>query len=148
MKIVLHWVGKTKDVFIRDGIRKYLGFLRPYASVDVIEIKEEKGSFPTQAVKEREGRRILRQVNDFILLDEGGHQYTSRGFAELLKSFEGSVLKFVIGGSFGVSEAVHREAKIILSLSNLTFTHEMSRLILLEQLYRAFTILHNKKYHY
>lgn len=148
MKIILYWVGRTKDTFVREGLKKYLSFIRPYASVDIIEIKEEKGSLPSHAVIEREGRRILKQVKDFILLDERGRQYTSLEFSEFLKSFKGSVLKFVIAGSFGASEAVRQKAKAILSLSKLTFTHEMARLVLLEQIYRALTILHNKKYHH
>jgi 23S rRNA (pseudouridine1915-N3)-methyltransferase len=148
MKITFYWVGKTKEAHIREGIKKYLAFLKPYVSVEVVVIKEEKGALPIEEIKAREGMRILQQVNDFILLDETGHEYTSREFAEFLKSFEGGTVKFVIGGCYGTSHAVHREAKAILSLSKLTLTHEISRFVLLEQLYRAFTILHNKKYHY
>jgi len=148
MKIILCWVGKTKDTHIQEGIKKYLTFLRPYASVEVVEIKEEKGTLPVEEIKAREGQRILRQVNDFILLDETGQQFSSVEFARFLKSFESGTVRFVIGGCYGTSDAVHKGAKAILSLSRLTLTHEISRLILLEQLYRAFTIIHNKKYHY
>jgi 23S rRNA (pseudouridine1915-N3)-methyltransferase len=148
MKITLCWVGKTKDTHIQEGIKKYLTFLKSYASVEIVEIKEEKGTLPVEEIKTREGQRILRQINDFILLDETGHEYTSREFAGFLKSFDSGTVRFVIGGCYGTSDAVHKKAKAMLSLSRLTLTHELSRLILLEQLYRAFTIIHNKKYHY
>ena len=137
--------GKTKEGFIRSGIDKYLRLLKPYARMELIEVKAGTGT-PSLVIKE-ESERLLRAVEPpFYLLDRDGKELSSEEFAEVLSGL--SRIDFVIGGAFGVSDELKASASLRLSLSRLTFTHELSRLILLEQLYRAMTIIEGRKYHY
>ena len=146
MKIKLIWPGKTKERFIREGIEKYLVLLRHYVDVSIIELKEEKGKDArNMVVKEEE--RILKLQVPYTLLDERGKSISSVGFAEYIAEHTPAV-NFVIGGAYGVSERVKKTAQYTLSLSKMTFTHEMSRLFLLEQLYRAFAIMNKRGYHH
>ncbi len=145
MKIRLVWVGKTKERFIQEGIEKYLRLLKPFADVAVSEVKEEKGK-DIQRMVEKEGERILKLRSPYVLLDERGKEYSSAAFADFL-SRRPSV-HFVVGGAYGVSERVKEAAEGAVALSKMTLTHEMSRLLLTEQLYRAFTILHKRGYHH
>ena len=145
MKIRLIWPGKTKEQFILEGINKYLKLSRPYADISIIEIKEEKGRDVMKTV-EKEGERILKLQEPYTLLDEKGEALTSLEFAEYIGS-QPSV-NFVLGGAFGVSEEIRKRAQKTLSLSKMTFTHEMSRLFFLEQLFRSFTIMHKRGYHH
>lgn len=148
-KIRLIWVGKSKDSFILDGVDKYLKLLKPYIRVEIVEVKEAKDS-GRKALKKREGLRILEKASSFILLDEGGTEMTSLEFTSFLKNIlDGPVQRdLVIGGTYGVSEEVRQTAWKRLSLSRMTFTHQMIRVTLLEQIYRAFTIIKGKAYHY
>jgi 23S rRNA (pseudouridine1915-N3)-methyltransferase len=146
MKIKVIWPGKTKEQFIREGIEKYLALLRPYAECSIIELKEEKNRDVRKMV-EKEGERILKLQVPYTLLDERGKSMTSVEFAEFIPDHTPPVY-FVLGGAYGVSEGVKKAAQTILSLSKMTFTHEMSRLFFLEQLYRAFTITHKRGYHH
>ncbi|MGE5299729.1 MAG: 23S rRNA (pseudouridine(1915)-N(3))-methyltransferase RlmH [Acidobacteriota bacterium] len=146
MKIRLVWVGKTKERFIQEGIEKYLRLLRPFADVAVSEIREEKGK-DIQRMVEKEGERILKLRSPYVLLDEKGREYTSAGFADFLSGRQPYV-HFVVGGAYGVSERVKEAAEGTVALSEMTLTHEMSRLLLVEQLYRAFTIMHKRGYHH
>jgi len=146
MKIRVIWPGKTKEQFILEGMRKYLKLLRPYADINTIELKEEKGS-DVRKILEKEGERILKLQAPYTLLDEKGGPLTSMEFAEYLAGNQSSV-NFVLGGAYGVSDEVKKTARNSISLSRMTFTHEMSRLFFLEQLYRAFTIMHKKGYHH
>jgi 23S rRNA (pseudouridine1915-N3)-methyltransferase len=145
MKIRLIWPGKTKEQFILEGIKKYLKLSRPYADISIIEIKEEKGRDVMKTV-EKEGERILKLQEPYTLLDEKGEVLTSVEFAEYI-THKPSV-NFVLGGAYGVSEEVKKMAQKTLSLSKMTFTHEMSRLFFLEQLFRSFTIMHKRGYHH
>jgi 23S rRNA (pseudouridine1915-N3)-methyltransferase len=146
MKIRLAWVGRTKERFIQEGIEKYLRLLKPFTDVTVAEIREEKGK-DIQRIVEKEGERILKLRTPYVLLDESGKEYTSVGFADFLSGRSPS-LQFVIGGAYGVSGGVKDAAQAALALSRMTLTHEMSRLFLVEQLYRAFTIMHKRGYHH
>ena len=146
MKIKLVWVGKTKERFIDEGIKKYVTLLKPYADVSVVEIRDEKGKDVDRMV-EREGDRILKLQIPYVLLDEKGKDYTSREFSDFLGK-RASSLSFVVGGPYGVSEIVRGAARHIISLSKMTLTHEMARLLLVEQLYRAFTIIRGRGYHH
>lgn len=146
MKIRVVWTGKTKEQFIHDGIRKYAGLLRPYAKVSITEIKEEKGK-DIQRMIEKEGERIMDLRVPYVLLDEKGRNQTSSEFADFISS-QISELVFVLGGPFGVSDAVKATAKDTIALSRMTFTHEMARLFLFEQLFRAFTIINKRGYHH
>lgn len=152
MKIL--WVGKTKQNFIKDGVKEYQKRLRSYTSLKIIEVsdcKRSKNREITQ-VKETEVEAILKQLSskDFvILLDERGECLNSVQFANKISKIElHHNLVFVIGGVYGVHEKIQIRANYILRFSSFTFTHQMVRLLLMEQLYRAFTILHNKQYHY
>ena len=146
MKMRVIWPGKTKEQFILEGLRKYLKLLRPYADIQTIELKEEKGS-DVRKILEKEGERILRLQTPYTLFDEKGEALTSMEFASYVAGHQSSI-NFVLGGAYGVSEDVKKKALNTISLSRMTFTHEMSRLFFLEQLYRAFTIMHKKGYHH
>ncbi|MGC2064256.1 MAG: 23S rRNA (pseudouridine(1915)-N(3))-methyltransferase RlmH [Thermodesulfovibrionales bacterium] len=146
MKINLIWVGKTKEQFIRDGIEKYLKLLGHYADIAIVEVKEEKGSNSSMTA-EREGERIMKLGMPYALLDEQGMDLTSVEFAGYIDRHAPRI-NFVMGGAFGVSERVRAGARETVSLSRMTFTHEMARIFLLEQLYRAFSIINRKGYHH
>ena len=146
MKIRLIWTGKTKEPFVIEGIRKYLALVKPYAEIAVTEIKEEKGK-DIPRMLEKEAERIGKLNIPYVLLDEGGKKLTSRQFADFVGSGTPS-LNFLIGGPYGVSGKVKKAARDLISLSSMTLTHEMARLLLVEQIYRAFTIIHNRGYHH
>ncbi len=146
MKIRLVWVGKTKERFIDEGIKKYLRLIKPFGHISVVEIKEEKGK-DAQRMVETEGQRISKLRTPYVLLDEKGKGFTSAEFADFFAGHSPSVT-FVIGGAYGVSESVRDAAESKLALSRMTFTHDMTRLFLLEQIYRAFTIMHKRGYHH
>lgn len=146
MKIRLIWVGKTKEEFVIEGIRKYLKLLRPSTDVVVTEIKEEKVRDMQRAV-EREGERILGLRVPYVLLDERGKMLTSIQFAEFVTS-HGRGINFLVGGAYGVSEKVKEGAQATIALSKMTLTHDMARLFLLEQIYRAFAIANRRGYHH
>ncbi len=146
MKIHLVWVGKTKEQFILEGIRKYLKLLKPYADISITEIREEKvRDIGRMLGKEQE--RIERLRTSYILLDEKGETYDSAAFSCFIGN-QDRAATFLLGGAYGVSEEVKAKATKKIALSAMTFTHEMARLVLLEQLYRAFTILQKKGYHH
>lgn len=145
-KIRLIWPGRTKEQFIAEGVQKYLGLLRPYANIEIRELRGSKGD-DAQKIREQEGERIMKEQAAFFLLDEHGRHFTSVEFAGFLEN-QPSPVSFVIGGAFGVSDSVKAAAKSAIALSRMTFTHEMSRMILLEQIYRAFTIQQKRGYHH
>lgn len=146
MKIRLIWVGKTKERFVIEAIGKYLSLLKPFADLSVEEIKEEKVKDIHRRL-EKEGERILRQRRPFVLLDEKGKLLASEQFAEFIFS-HGPEVNFLIGGPYGVSEDVKKAADGAISLSKMTFTHDMTRIILLEQIYRSFSIRNKRGYHH
>lgn len=156
MVIEVWWLGKTGDDLIDSGIRTYqerIKRLYPVKWVTLPDIRRS-GSMENDQRKEKEGELILSRLqNDdhLILLDERGKEYTSQQWATWIErqmSAPGKRLVLLIGGAFGFSPAIYERANGSLALSKMTFTHEMVRLILAEQLYRAFTILNNIKYHY
>jgi 23S rRNA (pseudouridine1915-N3)-methyltransferase len=145
MKLRIIWTGKTKEKYAAEGVAKYLKLLRPMAQVEVVEIKEQKsGSMEDRLAKE--GEKILKQTSSYVLLDERGTGYSSVQFAEALR--DRAQADFVLGGPYGVSEAVRSAASERMSLSKMTLTHEMARVLLLEQLYRAMTIMKGGSYHH
>lgn len=155
MNIKLVVVGKTDVDFVQKGIDEYLKRLKHYVSFDIDVIpalKEQKNSSPEE-VKKREGVLILKRIEGadrVVLLDEHGMEFSSVAFSQhLQKQMNASVrtLVFVIGGAFGFSPAVYAAAQEKVSLSQMTFNHQMVRLFFVEQLYRAFTILRGEKYH-
>ncbi len=146
MKIRLLWVGKTKERFIDEGMGKYAALLRPYAEVSITEIREEKGK-DIQRMLEKEGEKIMKTGAPYVLLDEKGKCLTSVQFADFIGRQAGNIT-FVLGGAYGVSGVVKEAARETIALSRMTLTHEMSRLLLMEQLFRAFTIIHGRGYHH
>ncbi|MFC1770144.1 23S rRNA (pseudouridine(1915)-N(3))-methyltransferase RlmH [Nitrospirota bacterium] len=143
MKLRLLWVGKTRETWLLEGIKEYLRKLRPFAQVEVVEVKEDKGD----SARGRETERLLRQSGgEFYLFDERGSQMSSEELARLLK--DKANVEFVIGGPFGVSDEVREKAKGMIGLSRMVFTHEMARVIVLEQLYRACMINAGRAYHH
>lgn len=127
-------------------MQKYLGLLRPYAKVEIRELRETKGD-DAEKIRQQEGERIMKEQSAFVLLDERGRHFSSMEFAGFLDE-QASPVAFVLGGAYGVSDSVRAAARETLALSRMTFTHEMSRMILLEQIYRAFAITHKRGYHH
>ncbi|HLU51798.1 MAG TPA: 23S rRNA (pseudouridine(1915)-N(3))-methyltransferase RlmH [Flavobacteriaceae bacterium] len=156
MKIKLIIVGKTDDKHLQSCIDEYvrrLGFYNPFEIVVIQDIKNSK-SLSEDQQKQKEGELILRHgqnCEQLVLLDEKGTQYTSEEFAGFIQKKQNSGIKtlaFVIGGPYGFSQDVYHKANGLLSLSKMTFSHQMVRLFFTEQLYRAFTILKNEPYHH
>jgi 23S rRNA (pseudouridine1915-N3)-methyltransferase len=154
MSITIIAVGKTKQSFISQGILEYQKRLRPYAEVNMIIVPDVKltKTNTIEIVKEKEAVTLEKKLpkgDHICLLDESGKEYTSVGFANWLREISNQrSLTFVIGGVYGTAERIKQRADSVLRLSSMTFTHQMTRLFLYEQLYRAYTILQNKKYHY
>jgi 23S rRNA (pseudouridine1915-N3)-methyltransferase len=155
VKIRIICVGKVKEDYIRQGIADYLGRLKHYTEVEYIELKDEKILSPLseELIKKREAQRIEKTFlpdGVVIILDERGQSFSSKMLAEFLQhqQMQGTrAVEFVIGGTLGLADSILKKAFKVLSLSRMTFTHQLCRLILLEQLYRAFTILKGEPYH-
>ena len=155
MNITLLVVGKTDEKYLQEGIDVYTKRLKHYVNFDLAVIpalKDQKGATPDE-VKEREAALILKHTaksDRIVLLDEHGTEHTSTGFAQYLqKQMNAGIrsLTFVIGGAFGFALSVYAAASDKVSLSKMTFNHQMVRLFFAEQLYRAFTILNHEPYH-
>ncbi|WP_100332969.1 23S rRNA (pseudouridine(1915)-N(3))-methyltransferase RlmH [Bacillus alkalisoli] len=158
MNISIITIGKLKEKYLKQGIQEFLKRLGPYAKVEVIELADEKA--PEQLseaemiqVKDKEGERILSKISDdthVIALAIEGKQRTSEELAkeiDKLATYGKSKVAFIIGGSLGLSSDVMKRANDTLSFSKMTFPHQMMRLILLEQVYRAFRINRGEPYH-
>ena len=155
MKIKIIALGKIKEKFLKDGIEEFLKRLRPYAQVEItelmaIEIKDEN---LTSKVLDEEAEKILSNIKQdsyVITLEILGKQLTSEEFASKIEEITNSgisELVFVIGSSCGLSPKVSQRADFKLSISKMTFLHQFARLLLVEQIYRAFKILKNETYH-
>lgn len=158
MKISIIAVGKLKEKYLKQGIGEYSKRLGAYASMEVMEVPDEKApenmsEAEMEEVKRKEGERILAKVPSdsyVITLEIEGEMATSEKFAKKLDQLAlhgKSKIAFVIGGSLGLSEEVRQRSDYALSFSKMTFPHQLMRLILLEQLYRAFRINRNEPYH-
>lgn len=156
MKLTLIVVGKTTDKHLQALIDDYVGRLSHYLpfTLEVIpELRQTKGLSAEQQ-KEQEGNLILQRISDgdwLVLLDEGGREFTSVGFSQYLEKRQASGSKrlvFVIGGPYGFSPAVYAAAREKVSLSQMTFSHQMVRLFCVEQFYRAMTIQRGEPYHH
>lgn len=156
MKITLLTVGKTDKDWVKAGLDIYVSRLKHYIPFSVVEIPELKNvsSLTKDQIKTREGELILKNIrptDDLILMDERGKQYTSIELSKVLQdkiSYIGKDIVFVIGGAYGFSEAVYNRADSKISLSKMTFSHQMVRAIFAEQIYRAFTIMRGEPYHH
>ena len=156
MKIKLILTGKTHESYLKEGILYYVKKLVNYGTFEIIETSELKNTknLTPAAIQLQEGELILAQLkvgDKVILLDDKGRSFTSLEFAEQLEKKQIQSIKtlvFIVGGPYGFSEAVYARADEKLSLSAMTFSHQIIRLIFLEQLYRAFSILKNEPYHH
>ena len=158
MNITVICIGRLKERYWREAVGEYSKRLGSYCGLRVLELKEARlpagaGSAEEEAVKTAEGEEILSRVNKdmfVVSLEIRGRRMSSEALAEKLQSLalEGrSEIAFVIGGSLGLSEAVSRRADLKLSFSDMTFPHQMMRVILLEQIYRSFRIIRGEPYH-
>jgi len=156
MKILLLTIGKTDEDYLITGIKKYVGRIGHYASFEMKELPDPRNrkTLSEDQQKKAESFLLLQQLqpgDHVILLDENGKQFTSVAFAENIEKLTASGTKrvvFIIGGPYGFAQEVYDRANAKLSLSPMTFSHQMVRLIFVEQLYRAFTILKGEPYHH
>lgn len=156
MKLMLLMIGKTTENSLQSLIQDYVGRLQFYISLEVVVLPELKNTkkLSVSEQKEKEAEMLFKQLDTkdhLILLDEKGKQYSSMEFAQFMgKKLESTIKRtiFVIGGPYGFAERVYERADGMLSLSRMTFSHQMIRLLFTEQLYRAMTILKGENYHH
>lgn len=158
MRITVVAVGKIKEKYLRDGIAEYCKRLSKYCKLEIVEVADEKtpdhASDTVEAmIQAKEGERILKQIREeayVITLEIGGKQLSSEELSETIEELgiRGiSHIVFVIGGSIGLGEAVLRRSDFALSFSKMTFPHQLMRMVLLEQVYRSYRIIHGEPYH-
>jgi 23S rRNA (pseudouridine1915-N3)-methyltransferase len=153
-KIGFIWVGKLKEPFSKDGCTHYWKKLSRFFKLDESLVKDAPGKLPAADKVKQEGERILSKVKPgdvLIIMDEHGENLTSRKLAKQVQKWTDAPNQrpvFVIGGPFGLSDDVKKAARVKIRLSDMTLPHELARLLLLEQLYRAGTILKNMPYHH
>jgi 23S rRNA (pseudouridine1915-N3)-methyltransferase len=156
VKILLLTIGSTDKKYMKEGIDDYvkrLSFYLPFEMKVIPDIKN-RSSYSIELQKEKEGQLILNQISsgDFlVLLDERGNEYSSLEFSKWIekKMIAGTrQLVFVIGGPYGFSNTVYQRSDIKISISKMTFSHQMARMIFVEQIYRAMTIIKNEPYHH
>ena len=159
MRFYVICIGKLKDAYLRDGVAEFVKRMRPYGGITITELNESKiGDKPSDADRKQvvveEGERLLKNVpkNAYIvLLDVYGKTMSSEDLAKTVAKLEVdgvSDMAFIVGGAFGVSDELRRSVNYKLSFSPMTFTHQMVRLLLVEQIYRASKINRNEPYHW
>ena len=158
MKITLITVGKIKEKYLRDAIAEYTKRLSKYCKLEIIEVADEKtpdqaGETVEENIRTKEGERILKYIRDdmyVITLEIAGKMLSSEEFAEKIETLgiQGkSSIAFVIGGSIGLGREVLKRSDFALSFSRMTFPHQLMRVVLLEQVYRAYRIINGEPYH-
>ena len=154
MKIELWWIGKTNEKYLGTGIELYSNRISHYHNFSINEVRDIKSFKSKEDLKLKESHAFLKSIDsrDFVvLLDENGKCFDSISFSEILQEFllmsAYKRIIFIIAGAFGASNDLKERANMLLSLSKMTFSHQLIRVIFLEQLYRASTILKNEKYH-
>ena len=152
LRIKIVAVGNLKEKYFVDAVKEYSKRITPFAKLEICEVGEANSSFTSvDQIKKVEGQKLLSELDGFVVaLDAKGKQLDSVELAEFLKekAVQGvSKICFVIGGSVGLSDEVKNRANMMLSFSAMTFPHQLMRVILLEQIYRAETMLNNVKYH-
>ena len=159
MRFYVICIGKLKDTYLRDGVAEFVKRMRPYGGITITELNESKiGDKPSDADRKQvvveEGERLLKNVpkNAYtVLLDVYGKTMSSEDLAKTVAKLEVdgvSDMAFIVGGAFGVSDELRRSVNYKLSFSPMTFTHQMVRLLLVEQIYRASKINRNEPYHW
>ncbi len=144
-------VGSIKEKYLKDAIEEYTKRISKYTNIEIVEVKDEGLVEPRKAISLEE-EKLLKHINDkdyIITLEIEGKQFTSEEFAYKLDriQLESSNITFIIGGSYGLSENIKNKSKLHLSFSKMTFPHQLFRVLLLEQIYRAFKINNNESYH-
>lgn len=158
MKIDILAVGRIKESYLRDAVDEYVKRLSSYVKLNIIEVKDEKAvegasDHANDLVKASEAKRLASHITDtavLIPLCIEGREMSSEEFADMITSFENSGkshIQFVIGGSLGIDEALKKKGNVALSFSKMTFPHQLMRVVLLEQIYRAYRIKNNEPYH-
>ena len=158
MKFVLLWVGRTRDRNISGAIQRYVERIGRYFQVEVLEVKEESAAdrHSESVALQKEGRRLrekIPQASEVVVLDQEGREMSSEQFAGFLEGRINSSssqlrgLTFVVGGHLGIDEETKKVADHTISLSRMTLTHEMARLVAVEQIYRGLSIIRNERYH-
>jgi len=155
VKLKLLCVGKLSLSYARDGVEEFTARLKRYLPFEVLELREEKGGKKADPayIRECESEQLLARIPDkafVVVLDERGRSHSSEKLAQLLERHMNAgtpELVWVIGGAYGINDKLRQRADLVLSLSEMTFTHQMARLLLLEQLYRGMTIIRNEPYH-
>jgi 23S rRNA (pseudouridine1915-N3)-methyltransferase len=156
MRITLLTIGKTDEKYIKEGIEKYLKRLKHYIKFEIVDLPDLKNTknLSEDQQKSKEAELLFKNINNtdyVVLLDEAGKEYTSKNFSDYLnKKMISSTqhLIFIIGGPYGFDQTIYQRANDKISLSKMTFSHQMIRLFFTEQLYRAFTILKGEPYHH
>ena len=156
MKLTLITIGRTDDNLLKQLVQQYTTKLQYYIKFELVELPDIKNvkNMSTQQQKAKEGELLLKQLADsdyLVLWDEKGMQYGSKEFSGLLQKRMNSGIKnliFVVGGPYGFDDKVYARANQKISLSKMTFSHQMVRLFIVEQFYRAFSILRNEPYHH
>jgi 23S rRNA (pseudouridine1915-N3)-methyltransferase len=152
VRIRLLTVGRDRSGLFEPAVEEYARRLSHYCRFELVELKESKATFDPGRAVEEEGKALLQRIGPtetVVALDAGGKALSSAAFAGQLGRFvsEGRDLAFCIGGTNGLSDAVKARARLVLSLSPMTFPHRLARVIAAEQLYRAFTLLRGEPYH-
>ena len=158
MKIRVFAIGKIKEKYLKDGIEEYVNRIRPYSQIEIVEVNDESlpdnpNDSEIKKAIDKEGEKVLKLLkpSDYLIgLDLNKKELNSVEFAAFLEKkfvLGGSNISFVIGGSYGLSDDLKKRCNDSISLSKMTFLHQMTRLILLEQIYRAFKINRNETYH-
>ena len=144
-------VGQIKEKYLKDAIEEYSKRLKKYTTLELIEVKDE-GLLPPTQTMEKEAEKIKKHINEkdyIITLEIEGKELTSEEFSKKIEDIMiiNSNITFIIGGSYGIDKSIKELAKVHLSFSKMTFPHQLFRVLLLEQIYRAFKIINNESYH-
>ncbi len=136
MRIKITQIGKVKDTYLKEGENEFLKRLSPYAKIEILNLKDENS--------------VKFDDTFLVVMDEQGKEMNSKDFAKFLEDFKnrGQTVNFVVGDAYGFSNQFKKKANLLLSLSKMTFTHQMARLFLIEQIYRGLSIIVGKEYHH
>lgn len=144
-------VGALKEKYLKEAIEEYKKRIKKYTDIEIIEVKDE-GLLPPIQAMEKESEKIKKHISEkeyIITLEIEGKQFTSEEFSKKIEDIQmiNSNITFIIGGSYGINQSIKEKAKMHLSFSKMTFPHQLFRVLLLEQIYRAFKIINNESYH-